>query len=84
MFCQKPLIFLKMDHSLHKYVLLILIYSPSTRNPSVHDEKQSALLAVLDYYVFFIPLNKALKPWFYVLDIEIVRSRTDSITHDPK
>ncbi len=80
MFCQKPLIFLKMDYSLHKYVLLILICSPSTINPSVRGEKQSALLAVVDYYVL-IPLNKALKPSFYVLDIEIARSRTDSITH---
>ncbi len=62
-----------MDRSLHKYVLLILICSPSTRHPSIRDEKQSALLAVVDYYMF-IPLNKALKPSFYVLDIEIARS----------
>ncbi len=70
--------FLKMDHSLHKYDLLIVICSPNTRNPSVHDEKQSVLLAVVDYVL--IPLNKALKPSFYVLDIW----KTDSIPHDPK
>ncbi len=45
------------------YVLYILICSPSTTHPSVRDEKQSALLAVVDYYVF-IPLNKALNPCF--------------------
>ncbi len=59
---QKPLNFLKMDHS-QIYDLYILICSPSTRNPSVRDEKQSALLAVVDYYVF-IPLNKAINPCF--------------------
>ncbi len=46
-----------------KYVLLILICSPSTRNPSVRDEKQSALLDYSFPYVF-IPLNTALKPSF--------------------
>ncbi len=44
---------------------------------------KSSLQSALDYYVF-IPLNKALKPSFYVLDIEIARSWTYSITHDPK
>ncbi len=74
MFCQKPLIFLKMYHSLHKYVLIIWIFFPSILLEIHLSVMKSSLhlLAVVDYYVF-IPLNKALKPSFYVLDIEIAR-----------